>query len=226
MHSLLPELRAGDTVTNPDFARAGLANYAAVVEVLRDGAVELDNGQVLLANTLVPVATGELWLPVAGFADRYLVSSHGKVISLHYRRTTRIRLLRPLGTTRYPSVTLCCEATVAQVGLNRLVAQHFLPAPADTRQTFVLPRDGNHLNLQVDNLQWVYPSDVATDEAMTAYMYRPGELHHKSRLSTAEVAQVRRLAAQGTTQKVIAKQFNMSRPAISLIVNRHTRRNA
>jgi hypothetical protein len=225
MYPPLPELRAGDTVTNPDFARAGLSDYAVVVEVLRDGAIELDNGQVLLANTLVPVATGELWLPVAGFADRYRVSSHGKVVSLHYMRTTRIRLLRLLGPKRYPSVTLCCEATITQVGLNRLVAQHFLPAPADARQTFVLPRDGNHLNLRVDNLQWVYPSDVA-DEAMTAYMYRPGELHHKSRLSTAEVAQVRHLAAQGTTQKVIAKQFNMSRPAISLIVNWHTRRSA
>ncbi|MDB5268520.1 MAG: hypothetical protein JWP58_1560 [Hymenobacter sp.] len=225
MPSITPTLYAGDTVTNPGFARAGLAEYAVVIEVLTDGAVELDNGQVLLADVLVPVATGEAWLPVTGFADRYRVSSHGKVVSLQYKRTTRARLLRPSGASRYPSVTLCCEATTAQVGLNRLVAQHFLPPPADARQTFVLPRDGNHLNLRVDNLQWVYPCEVA-DGATTAYLYHSGELHHKSRLSTAEVAQVRHLAAQGTPQKTLAQRFNMSRPAISLIVNWHTRRYA
>ncbi|GAB3873929.1 hypothetical protein GCM10028824_26360 [Hymenobacter segetis] len=225
MYSVTPTLRAGDTVTIPGSARAGLTDYAVVVEVLADGTVELDNGHALSANVLVPVANGEEWLPVAGFADRYRVSSHGKVVSLRYKRTTRARLLRPLGASRYPSVTLCCEATIAQVGLNRLVAQHFLPPPVDARQTFVLPRDGNHLNLRADNLQWVYPCALE-DEATTAYLYNCGELHHKSRLSTAEVAQVRHLAAQGTTQKILAQRFNMSRPAISLIVNRHTRRYA
>ncbi|GAA3990611.1 NUMOD4 domain-containing protein [Hymenobacter antarcticus] len=225
MSSLTPALRAGDTVTIPGFARTGLSEYAVVVEVMTDGAIELDNGQVLLANALVPVATSEVWLPVAGFADRYRVSSYGKVVSLRYKRTTRVRLMRMSGASRYPSVTLCNEATIIQVGLNRLVAQHFLAPPADARQTFVLPRDGNHLNLRVDNLQWVYPYKAA-DEAMAAYLYHVGERHHNSRLSTAEVAQVRHLAAQGTTQKTIAQRFNVSRPAISLIVNRHTRRYA
>ena len=223
MTSVTSKLRAGDTVIIPAFARVGLPEHAIVVEAITEGAVELDNGQVLLASTLVAVATSEVWLPVTGFADRYRVSSHGKVVSLQFKRTARARLLRHSGASRYPSVTLYCGATVAQVGVNRLVAQHFLPPPADARQTFVLPRDGNHLNLRADNLQWVYPSKVA-DEATTAYLYRSGELHHRSRLSTAEVAQVRHLAAQGTTQKALAERFGMSRPAISLIVNRHTRR--
>ncbi|GAB3852070.1 hypothetical protein GCM10028822_19380 [Hymenobacter terrigena] len=225
MSFVTPTLRAGDAVAILAHARAGLPEHAVVVEMLADGTVELDNGHTLLANVLVPVANGEVWLPVAGFADRYRVSSHGKVVSLQYKRTARERLLRPSGATRYPSVTLCCEATIAQVGLNRLVAQHFLPAPDDARRTFVLPRDGNHLNLRADNLQWVYPCEV-TDEATSTYLYHSGELHHNSRLSTDEVAQVRHLAAQGTTQKVIAQRFNISRPAISLIVNGHTRRYA
>ena len=218
-------LRAGDTVTSPAFARAGLAEHAVVVEAITDGAVELDNGQVLLVSTLVPVTTGEVWLPVAGFTDRYLISSHGKVVSLQFKRTKRARLLRPTGPSRYPSVTLYSEATVAQFGLNRLVAQHFLPPPTDARKTFVIPLDGNHLNLRADNLRWVFPSETA-DEATTAYLYRSGERHYRSRLSTAEVTQVRHLAAQGATQKALAERFSVSRPAISLIINRHTRRDA
>lgn len=225
MSSVTPTLKAGDTVIICGSARAGLPKYAVVVEVLANGAIELDNGKVRLANALAPVVTGELWLPVAGFAERYRVSSYGKVVSLRYKRTARARLMRVTGANRYPSVSLCSEANIVQVGLNRLVAQHFLPAPTDSRQTFVLPRDGNHLNLRADNLQWVDPSEVI-DEAIAAYLYRSGEHHHKSCLTTAEVAQVRHLAAQGTTQKVLAQQFNMSRPSISLIVNRHTRRYA
>jgi hypothetical protein len=225
MSSVTPTLNAGDTVTIRGSARAGLSKYAVVVEVMANGAIELDNGKVRLAKALVPVATSEVWLPVNEFADRYRVSSYGKVVSLRYKRTTRVRLMRVSGASRYPSVTLCNEANIVQVGLNRLVAQHFLPPPANARQTFVLPRDGNHLNLRVDNLQWVDPSEVI-DEAIAAYLYRSGEHHHRSWLTTSEVAQVRHLAAQGTTQKALAQQFNMSRPAISLIVNRHTRRYA
>lgn len=162
-----------------------MAEYAAVVEAITNGAVELDNGQVLLASALVPVATGGVWLPVAGFTDHCRVSPHGKVVSLQFKRTKRARLLRPSGPSRYPSVTLYSEATVAQAGLNRLVAQHFLPLPADARKTFVVPLDGNHLNLRAENLQRVFPGGAA-DEATTAYLYRSGERHHRSRLSTAE----------------------------------------
>jgi hypothetical protein len=220
-----PTLNAGDTVSLAEFASTDFPQYAVVVEVLPSGAVELDNGQVMVAEALLPVATSELWLPVAGFEDRYRISSYGKVVSLRFKRTKRVRLMRMSGAIRYPSVTLCNESTIVQAGVNRLVAQHFLPAPADARQTFVLPRDGNHLNLRADNLQWVNPCEVE-DEAQAAYLYRSGELHHNSRLSTAQVAQVRQLAAQGTSQKAIAQQFNLSRPSISLIVNQHTRRYA
>ena len=225
MSSPIPTLRAGDTVITLAAARAGLPEYAVVVEAITDGAVELDNGQVQLASSLVRVDTGEQWLPIAGFADRYLISSHGKVVSLQFKRTRRARLLRPSSASRYPAVTLYAETTIVQAGLNRLVAQHFLPPPADARQTFVVPLDGNHLNLRVDNLQWVYPSEVK-DEATKVYLYRPGELHHRSRLSKAEVAQVRHLAAHGTTQKELAERFSMSRAGISLIVNHHTRRDS
>lgn len=225
MSSATPLLRAGDTVISAASAPTRLPRPAVVVEALTAGAVELDNGQVWLASALVLVDTGETWLPVEGFADRYRVSSHGKVVSLCYKRTSRARLLKPTAPRRYPSVTLCCGATVAQVGVNRLVAQHFLTAPDDVHKTLVVPRDGNHLNLRADNLLWVYPSELE-DGATKIYLYRPGELHHRSRLSTAEVAQVRHLAAQGTTQQVLAKRFGMSRPSISLIVNRHTRRDA
>lgn len=215
-------LRAGATVAHPSFTPAGLPQHAAVVEIWPDGSAELDNGLRLLTLTLVPVATGERWLPVAGYAGHYLVSSYGKLVSTRYRGSARTRLLRVLAPARYPAVALSNGAGVTQIGLNRLVAQHFLPPPDEARCTVVLPRDGNPLNLCVDNLQWVDPREVA-DPDVAPRLHSRGEHHANSRLTTAQVVEVRHLAAQGTTNQALANQFGVSRPTISQIVNGHAR---
>lgn len=218
-------LRAGDTVTHSSFAPAGLSAHAVVAEVWPDGWAELDNGHRLPVHALVPVTTGELWLPIAAYEGRYLLSSHGQVLSTCYRRTARTRLLRVLAPRRYPSVALSNAKGLTQIGINRLVAQHFLPPPAEARLTFVLPRDGNHLNLRAENLQWVDPCE-AGDADVAARLHPRGERHHNSRLTTIQVAEVRRLATLGITCQTLANGYGVSRPAISQIVNHHTRRHA
>jgi len=156
--------------------------------------VELDNSLRLSRRQVVLVVTGEQWLAVTGHEDRYRLSSHGKVVSIHYRRSARERLLQVLAPTSYPSVALSRPAGVQQVGLNRLVAQHFLPPPADPAMTYVVPKDENGLNLKVENLQWAHPCQ-GTDDTVAAYLRPRGERHHASRLSTAQVEEVRQLAA-------------------------------
>jgi predicted XRE-type DNA-binding protein len=225
MSSALFSLRAGATVTHPRFVLEGRPACAVVVEVWPGDLAELDNGHYLPARELASVATGERWAPVTGYDGRYLVSSHGKVVSTAYHRATRTRLLRFLAPTRYPAVALSNAAGVTRVGINRLVAQHFLLPPAEARLTVVLPRDGNHLNLHVDNLQWVDPRE-AEDEDVAPRLHPRGERHRNSRLTSAQVVEVRQLAAQGNAQQAIADQFGVSRPAISYIVNGQTRRHA
>lgn len=218
-------VRAGDTAAHPSFALAGLPARAVVLEVWPNGTAELDNGHSLPAGELTSVATGERWALVAGYDGRYLVSSHGKVVSTAYHRTTRTRLLRIVSPQRYPSVSLNNADGIMQVGVNRLVAQHFLTPPGEARLTVVLPRDGNHLNLHVDNLQWVDPRETE-DPDVAPRLHPRGERHRNSRLTASQVVEVRRLAAQGHTKQALADQFGVSRPAISYIVNGYTRRYA
>ena len=125
----------------------------------------------------------------------------------------------------YPGVTLVNKAGPRQIGLNRLVAQAFLPPPAEARLRQVLPKDGNHLNVRVDNLYWADPSEVE-NEAVVQYLRRRGERHHFSKLTAAEVAQARELVAQGATQQAVATRFGVSRPTISTIISGATRRDA
>ncbi|MGI4742441.1 MAG: helix-turn-helix domain-containing protein [Janthinobacterium lividum] len=222
MNKLL--FRAGHTVIHASFVGLQLPEQAVILELHVSGLAELNNGLYLPERELHLVNTGEQWAIIAGY-DRYLLSSHGKVVSLFYHRTDRQRLLKVLRPTIYPGVTLVNEKGPRQVGLNRLVAQAFLPPPAEVRLRQVLPKDGNHLNVRVDNLYWADPSEVE-DEAVVQYLRRRGERHYFSKLTAAEVAQARELVAQGATRQAVATKFGVSRPTISTLVSGATRRNA
>jgi hypothetical protein len=216
------QLRAGQTITHPSFARQQLPEQAVILEVHASRLVELSNGLRLPQQGLLRVETGERWLPIADY-DRYLLSSHGKVMSLFYHHSNRQRLLKVLAPTSYPKVTLTNETGSCQFSISRLVAQTFLPAPAEARLRYVMPKDGNPLNVQVSNLQWVDPSETQ-DEAVVHYLRRRGERHAHSKLTTKEVARIRELVAQGATRQAVADLFDVSRPTISLIVKGLARR--
>ncbi|OUJ64747.1 NUMOD4 domain-containing protein, partial [Hymenobacter crusticola] len=142
---------AGQTVQYPSHS----STSAVIAEIWDHTTAELDNGQRVPLTALGLVESDEQWRPVTGFEDLYRVSSHGKVVSLRYKRLARHRLLRVLSPLRYPSVNLCNDLTTQQIGLNRLVALHFLAPPTQARFDHVIPKDGNHFNLRVENLQWV-----------------------------------------------------------------------
>lgn len=212
-------MTAGGTVTYTSLVSPFPVVQAVVIEISFPHSAELDNGHVVPLAQLQLVATDEQWRPIVGFTDRYLISSHGKVVSLCYNQTQRQRLLRVTSPHRYPSVSLHDGAHVTQVGVNRLVAQHFLPSPAAARFTHVVPKDGNHLNLRADNLEWVdqrEDEDVAVRERFRRY----GAQNTQSKLTPALVQQIRQLAAQGSSNQQLATQFGVSRPTISLIVRR------
>jgi hypothetical protein len=215
---------AGQTITHPSFARQQLPEQAVILEVHASRLVELSNGLRLPQQGLLRIETGERWVPIADY-DRYLLSSHGKVVSLFYHNSNRQRLLKVLAPTSYPKVTLTNEVGSRQFSISRLVAQAFLPAPTEARLRCVMPKDGNPLNTQVHNLQWVDPYETQ-DEAVVHYLRRRGERHAHSKLTTKEVSQIRELVAQGATRQAVADLFDVSRPTVSLILSRLARRHA
>lgn len=220
-HSLT--IQAGYTVTCSCFTRLGLPTHAVVVEVFKIENIlqaELDNGHLLPLTELQLVETGEQWADIAGY-EHYLISSHGKVVSLRYNKQPRQRLLRPLSAARYPEIRLGNRGIFLRSGINRLVAQAFLPPPADESLTVVIPKDGNRLNVCAANLQWGSLNET-TDKA--AWRYLRGYRTRNCKLQAADIAQIRRLATQGMTQQAIADNFGVSRPTISVLLSSTTQR--
>ncbi|RZK34771.1 MAG: hypothetical protein EOO61_13040 [Hymenobacter sp.] len=183
---LIP-LRAGDTVT---LASKASSWQAVIVEVHLVDQAELTNGLCLPLAELYRVETDERWCAIKGYEDRYRLSNHGKVVSLHYLNTSRQRLLKVLGPQRYPSVSLGNGISKRQTGLNRLVAQHFLPPPTEKRFCILMPKDGNHLNIKAENLRWVDKQEM-NDTSVVQYLHCCGARHPAHKLSTTDCTGIR-----------------------------------
>ncbi len=104
----------------------------------------------------------ELWRDIPGYEGRYQVSNLGRVKSLarvvERRSNTPFqlpeRLLRPrLSHKGYLLAALCKESTQKNISVHRLVAEAFIPNPADLPEVNHI--DGNKTNNRVTNLEWV-----------------------------------------------------------------------
>lgn len=105
----------------------------------------------------------EEWRPVKGFEGIYSVSNLGRVRNearFVRRNNTQIkipqRFLTPQGS-RYLSVSLWVENKSYNKMVHRLVAEAFVPNPANLPE--VNHKDLNTLNCRADNLEWVTPSE-------------------------------------------------------------------
>lgn len=87
--------------------------------------------------------------------DKYEVSDTGMV-----RRVDTKRTLNGCITSGYRSVKLTFDNSKQQrFYVHRLVAEHFILNSDPKNKTFVNHKDGNKLNNNVDNLEWVSPRE-------------------------------------------------------------------
>ena len=87
--------------------------------------------------------------------DKYEVSDTGTV-----RRVDTKRTLNGCITSGYRSVKLTFDNSKQQrFYVHRLVAEHFILNSDPKNKTFVNHKDGNKLNNNVDNLEWVSPRE-------------------------------------------------------------------
>lgn len=109
------------------------------------------------------------WKDITDYEGVYQISTDGQVKSLARitisqsnkgKYTKKDRILIPEITSKglgYYRVLLCKNSIITKFLIHRLVAKAFIPNPENKPQ--VNHRDGNKLNNNVENLEWVTASE-------------------------------------------------------------------
>ena len=102
----------------------------------------------------------EVWKAVDGTNGMYEVSNTGKLRSLNYKKTGKVKELRPAPDPKgYMKTMLPFDGRWKTVKIHRLVATAFIPNVDGLPQ--VNHKDGNKANNSVDNLEWSTQIDNA-----------------------------------------------------------------
>ncbi|EAA7987469.1 endodeoxyribonuclease [Salmonella enterica] len=165
---------------------------------------------------------------IPGYEGRYAVTSDGKVYS-HSKivkgksgseRLVKGRWLKPGVNSRgYMTCHLAAQdGTSSSKSVHRLVAETFIDNPCNNG--YVNHIDGNKLNNNVCNLEWV----TSSENQLHAYKNKlkepvSGERHTNSKLTKYDVVEIKRLDSIGIKRCEIAKIFNVDKSLISLILN-------
>ena len=99
----------------------------------------------------------EIWKDIIGYEGTYQVSNLGNVRSLHWNHSNKIRLLTPFLNSGYLRVGFRTNNVLKNYLIHVLVANAFIPNPESKPQ--VNHKDGNKLNNNVSNLEWVSASE-------------------------------------------------------------------
>lgn len=98
----------------------------------------------------------EIWRDVIGYEDLYKVSNLGNIKTLYPRKYGNI-LQKYINKEGYVFVRLNKNCKRTGLLLHRIVAKAFIPNPENKPQVNHI--DGNKLNNNVDNLEWVTASE-------------------------------------------------------------------
>jgi hypothetical protein len=160
-----------------------------------------------------------VWLPIAGYEDRYEVSNEGEIRSIGFTDSSgrynppRQRKLAP-NTQGYLHVGLRRDGTVKHRPVHLLVLEtHVGPRP-EGMQACHGPL-GRLVNT-VSNLRWDTVAANHEDKRKAGTTAR-GTVHGLSKLTEADVVTIRRRLAAGDTKTSIGKDYCVSRVSIANI---------
>jgi HNH endonuclease/NUMOD4 motif-containing protein len=175
----------------------------------------------------------ERWLPVVGYEGLYEVSDRGHVRGLdrmvrtgsrwgtESQRMQRGRILA-FGSRGYGYwfVHLSRAGKASAFYVHRLVLEAFVGPCPEGMEALHGP-GGRRDNRWPENLSWGTRSQNARDRTRDGTMVRGIQIFH-ARLNPDAVREIRRLTADGVSQREIARRFDVSKRTIGLIVRGET----
>lgn len=164
----------------------------------------------------------EEWRDVVGYEGAYQVSSRGRVRTLAQvsgNRHLPTRILAPQDLVRYPKVVLKRGGKPTMRYIHRLVLEAFSgPCPPNYEARHL---DGNRLNNCIKNLAWGTRKANQADRIHHGTACR-GESHHHTTLSAGQVRRIRRRLSQGSADRDLATEFNVSTSVVGRIRRRES----
>lgn len=173
----------------------------------------------------------ETWFDIPGFGELYQITISGKVkkkpiktCENSQKRKDRKkvlpeRLLKSSLTLDYITYQIRENGRLKRIGVHRLLAITFIPNPQNL--PVINHKNGVKSDNRLENLEWCSVSHN-TAHAYAMGLSASGEKHLRSKITNADVAEIRRLYAEGSKQRDLAKQFGVVHGAISNIISGRT----
>jgi hypothetical protein len=122
----------------------------------------------------------EIWRDVPNYEGRYQVSSIGRVRSMNYKRTSKIKILKhSLNSGGYECLNLCKNGKPRLFLVHQLVAIAFLGHIPNNLEMVVDHIDNNKDNNTLSNLQVITQRENATRSRISKYTKYTGAYYDK-----------------------------------------------
>lgn len=172
----------------------------------------------------------EVWKDIVDYEGSYQVSNKGNVKSLDRITKTKNnkkilyvgKLLNPpVNNKGYKLVALYKNSKAHGIAIHRLVAQAFIPYEVD--KLHVNHKDGNKLNNNTTNLEWVTPKENtrhAIANKLMTFDHLNGERNGRSKLEEYQIKEIRYLYyTTNISNSRLGERFDVTAENIWNIVN-------
>ena len=169
----------------------------------------------------------EIWKDIEGYEGLYQVSNRGRVKSLE--RIVMRKNGRPYSVPELIKERQIDHKGYDRIGLNkngkkkrffvhRLVLQAFNQSSDETLEVNHI--DGNKLNNNVENLEWVTSSENSIHAFENNLHNHQGERNTNASITDSEAKEIKKLKGKGLTQKEVGEMFGTTNYVVANIWNR------
>ena len=172
----------------------------------------------------------EEWKDIKNYEGLYKISNMGTIYKYPHstvyisgeERSYEEKILRPsISDNGYKKVILNKDKIKRNFNLHRLIAEHFIPNPDNKPEVNHI--DGNKLNNNLSNLEWVTTSENALHAVDIGYREISGYTKYKvaqnvRKFNKEEIENIKQLHTDGVSKAKIAKQFGCHYSTIDNII--------